>query len=119
MVWHVFLHQFQFHLLLRFLEHYRWLHLQAHRLYRFSLYLTVCVYVFSTCCLHHSMKQLVYAVRAAKHHDYEAFYRREIAEREHSGYPPLRRMINFGRRPAPAGPGQISLPVPSGDASTA
>jgi primosomal protein N' (replication factor Y) len=37
-----------------------------------------------------------YAIRAAMHHDYEAFYRREIAERRSTGYPPLRRMINFG-----------------------
>jgi primosomal protein N' (replication factor Y) len=37
-----------------------------------------------------------YAVRAATKHDYEAFYKREIAERRETGYPPLRRMINFG-----------------------
>jgi len=36
-----------------------------------------------------------YAIQSAMHHDYVAFYRREIAERQNTGYPPLRRMINF------------------------
>jgi primosomal protein N' (replication factor Y) len=36
-----------------------------------------------------------YAIQAAMHHDYAAFYRREIAERQNTGYPPIRRMINF------------------------
>jgi len=36
-----------------------------------------------------------YAIQAAMHHDYAAFYCREIAERQNTGYPPIRRMINF------------------------
>ncbi len=36
-----------------------------------------------------------YAILAAQHHDYAAFYRREIADRQRSGYPPFRRMVQF------------------------
>lgn len=36
-----------------------------------------------------------YAIQAAATHDYDAFYRREIEERERLGYPPYRRMLNF------------------------
>ncbi|NIA14224.1 MAG: primosomal protein N' [Nitrospiraceae bacterium] len=36
-----------------------------------------------------------YAVQAASHHDYAAFYAREIAERRAAAYPPFRRMANL------------------------
>jgi primosomal protein N' (replication factor Y) len=36
-----------------------------------------------------------YAIQAAMHHDYAAFYRRELAERQAAGYPPWRRMLNL------------------------
>ncbi|HNR31855.1 MAG TPA: primosomal protein N' [Candidatus Hydrogenedentes bacterium] len=36
-----------------------------------------------------------YAVQAALQHDYEAFYRSELAYRRGAGYPPYRRMANF------------------------
>ncbi len=36
-----------------------------------------------------------YAIQAAMHHDYAAFYARELSERQDAGYPPLRRMANF------------------------
>ncbi|MFP4192895.1 MAG: primosomal protein N' [Candidatus Hydrogenedentota bacterium] len=36
-----------------------------------------------------------FAIQAAAHHDYAAFYAREIAEREGAGYPPFRRLGNF------------------------
>jgi primosomal protein N' (replication factor Y) len=36
-----------------------------------------------------------YAVQTASRHDYAAFYRHEIREREAAGYPPFRRMVNF------------------------
>jgi primosomal protein N' (replication factor Y) len=36
-----------------------------------------------------------YAIQAAAKHDYDAFFRQEIAHREASGYPPFRRMANF------------------------
>lgn len=36
-----------------------------------------------------------YAIQAAARHDYAAFFRREIAERQAAGYPPYRRMANF------------------------
>jgi primosomal protein N' (replication factor Y) len=36
-----------------------------------------------------------YAILAATRHDYTAFYRREITERQTAGYPPLRRMANL------------------------
>ena len=35
-----------------------------------------------------------YAIQAAANHDYEGFYRQEIAFREELGYPPFSRMIN-------------------------
>ncbi|HSJ55690.1 MAG TPA: primosomal protein N', partial [Anaerolineae bacterium] len=34
-----------------------------------------------------------YAIQAAAHHDYGAFYRREIAERRKLGYPPFSRLV--------------------------
>ncbi|MFP4502681.1 MAG: primosomal protein N' [Candidatus Hydrogenedentota bacterium] len=36
-----------------------------------------------------------YAVQAAMHHDYHAFYSREIEHRADAGYPPLRRMASL------------------------
>ncbi len=36
-----------------------------------------------------------YAVQAAHHHDYAAFYEKEIHYRHSAGYPPFRRMANF------------------------
>ncbi len=36
-----------------------------------------------------------YAIQTAARHDYDAFYEREIAERQAAGYPPYRRMANF------------------------
>ena len=36
-----------------------------------------------------------YAVQAASKHDYAAFYRQEIRQREKAGYPPFRRLVNF------------------------
>ena len=36
-----------------------------------------------------------YAVQAASHHDYAAFFAREIEERRTASYPPLRRMANL------------------------
>ncbi len=36
-----------------------------------------------------------YAIQAAAGHDYAAFYKREISEREAAGYPPYRRIVNF------------------------
>ncbi|NUM53972.1 MAG: primosomal protein N' [Candidatus Hydrogenedentes bacterium] len=36
-----------------------------------------------------------YAVQAAAHHDYAAFFAREIKERERAKYPPFRRMANI------------------------
>ena len=36
-----------------------------------------------------------YAVQAAHHHDYAAFYEKEIRYRHSAGYPPFRRMANF------------------------
>jgi primosomal protein N' (replication factor Y) len=36
-----------------------------------------------------------FAIQAAKNHDYAAFYAREIADRQRSGYPPFRRMVQF------------------------
>jgi len=36
-----------------------------------------------------------YAVQAALHHDYDAFYAHELAYRRSAGYPPFRRMANF------------------------
>ena len=36
-----------------------------------------------------------YAILSAAQHDYSAFYTQEIAQREASGYPPFRRMVNF------------------------
>lgn len=36
-----------------------------------------------------------YAVLSAAQHDYNAFYKREIRERESGGYPPYRRLANF------------------------
>lgn len=36
-----------------------------------------------------------YAVQAASHHDYHAFYEREIAFRREQGYPPLNRLIRL------------------------
>ena len=37
-----------------------------------------------------------YAIKAAVLHDYKTFFEREITERQTAGYPPLRRMANFG-----------------------
>jgi len=45
--------------------------------------------LIQTCRMNH------YAIQAAKHHDYAAFYQREIADRQRSGYPPFRRMVQF------------------------
>ncbi|MBI5095545.1 MAG: primosomal protein N' [Candidatus Hydrogenedentes bacterium] len=36
-----------------------------------------------------------FAIQAAAHHDYAAFYSREIVDRESAGYPPFRRMANL------------------------
>ena len=36
-----------------------------------------------------------FAIQAAAHHDYAAFYAREIDDREGAGYPPFRRMANL------------------------
>ncbi len=36
-----------------------------------------------------------YAIQAAAAHDYEGFYKQEIAYRRDAGYPPFRRMVNF------------------------
>ncbi len=36
-----------------------------------------------------------YAVQCAAKHDFDAFFQREIAEREAAGYPPFRRMASF------------------------
>jgi primosomal protein N' (replication factor Y) len=36
-----------------------------------------------------------YAIVAASHHDYESFYRQEIAFRREQGYPPIRRLAQL------------------------
>lgn len=36
-----------------------------------------------------------YAIQAAAHHDYAAFYAQEIEQRRQAGYPPFRRMVQY------------------------
>ncbi len=36
-----------------------------------------------------------YAIQAAAHHDYESFYRQEIAYRQEQRYPPFRRLARI------------------------
>jgi primosomal protein N' (replication factor Y) len=42
-----------------------------------------------------SYKPEHYAIQAAAHHDYHAFYRREVAFRQEHGYPPVRRLARL------------------------